>query len=88
MMVATKKTEKRRGEKEVGRRGRNWELTWLECFGVVVAIQPRKTIISALVGVGSYGSYWGLLRRCASKIALYFMPHVHKDKLLSLLNVK
>jgi hypothetical protein len=88
MMVATKKIEKRKEGKEVGRRGKIWELTWLECFGVVVAIHPIMSIISALVGVGSHGSYWGLLRRCAPKIALYFMPHVHKDKLLSLLNVK
>ncbi len=75
-------------QKDREKRGRIWALTWLECFGVVVAIHPRMAIISALVGVGSHGSYWGLLRRCVPKIALYLMPHVHKDKLLSLLNVK
>jgi hypothetical protein len=80
MMVATKKIEKRGGAgREVGRRGRIWELTWLECFVVVVAIHPRMAIISALACVGSHGSYWGLLKRCVPNIALYFMPHVHKD---------
>jgi hypothetical protein len=34
-----------KGGREVGRRARIWELTWLECFGVVVAIHPRMARI-------------------------------------------
>lgn len=85
---SNQKDIEKKGGREVGRRARIWQLTWLESFGVVVAIHLRMARISALVSVGSHGSYWGLLKRCVPKIALYLMPHVHKDKLLSLLNVK
>jgi hypothetical protein len=40
-----KDIEMKGGGEEVGRRARIWELTWLECFGVVLAIHPRMARI-------------------------------------------